>query len=80
MSQSIVAQPLGSTGNLSVVESAGVITLDCTEALLSGGVKAELKLDLSGAALLSAWSAATSNAELKAMLAEAATLVGALPA
>lgn len=80
MTQTIVSTPIGSTGSLTVTESAGVLTLNFSEALLDGGIKLNVSADLGAAALLTLISDATSNATLKAALAEAAKLVAALPA
>jgi len=77
---SLVTAPLGSTGSVSVTESAGVVTLTLNENITNIGIQAGLTVSLSGATLLNAWAAGTANATLKAILAEAATLIAALPA
>ena len=78
--QNIASGPLGTGGSYSVSESGGNVTVAVNESLLGNGIQATLGITLGGAALLNAWAAATSNAELKAILTEAAVLVGALPA
>lgn len=80
MTTTIVAMPLGTTGNLSVTESAGVLSVDLTEALLAGGIKAQLKLDIGASALFTAVAASTTNATLKAIMTEAAAIAAAIPA
>lgn len=75
----LVNTPLGTTGSLSVTESAGVITITLNENLASLGLTAGVNVGISGATLLKAWADGTTNATLKAVLAEAATLVAALP-
>lgn len=77
---SLVNEPIGSTGNITVTESGGVVTVVVSENIASVGIQAGLTVSLSGAMLLNVWAQGTTNATLKAMLAEAATLIGALPA
>jgi hypothetical protein len=76
----LVSQPLGTTGNVVVSESAGTITVDLKEAFASYGIAAELSVSVSSVAVVTALAAATSNATLKAILTEAGALLAVLPA
>lgn len=78
MSQ-LVSVPLGSTGSVVVTESAGVLTIEAKEGFAAQGISADLAINVSAVVLVQAWATATTNTSLKAILAEAAILLGALP-
>lgn len=80
MSTQILDTPIGTTGDVKVTESAGVLTIEGTENFSKQGISVDLKLNVSAVALVTAWAGSTTNAALKTILTEAATLLGALPA
>lgn len=75
----IIDVPLGSTGDVLVTESAGILTIEAKENLAAKGISADLAINVSAVVLVQAWATATTNTSLKAILAEAAILLGALP-
>lgn len=76
----LVNQPVGTSGNVVVSESTGSLTIEAKEGFSSLGISADLAITVSSVALVNAWAAATTNATLKEILAEAALLLAALPA
>lgn len=76
----LINQPVGTTGNIMVSESAGTISVDFKEAFASYGISADLSVSVSSVAVVNAIAAATTNATLKAILTEAGALLAVLPA
>ncbi len=76
----ILDVPLGTTGDVVVSESAGILTITGKENFSAQGISVDLSVNVSSIVLLKAWSAATTTPALKAILDEAAIIAAALPA
>lgn len=75
----IIDVPLGSTGDVLVTESAGILTIEAKENFAAQGISADLAINVSAVALVQAWALTTTNASLKGILGEAAIILAALP-